>query len=384
MHHHLLVRGGLTASIAALLAFAAEPAAHAQSLASLNYVSPPGVAAAGTACAGAPYTSIQAAVDGTAPGGTVIICKGTYDQSVTVTSLMTLQGLAGSVIDAKGYPYAVGLAASQSVVTGLTVEHATANSKTNAPGDGIITAGFVGGQPVASNDDVIVDDVAVDNEGAGIDLNSTSGSVAAHDVAEGNGDGINLSDDLGKPDAHNDVAGNVTSDNPGGCGIVLAEHTGAGIYDNVVTGNTADDNGLGTPSRPNASSGSGIILAGASKGGGVWGNTIQSNRLAGNGHGGVALHAHVPGLNFSSNVIEDNTIGTNNLRTDESDTSTTGIYLGDASPLEVTVTHNVITHDSIGIFTAGKVTVLGMASNSMVAVANSTSGVPTYLLPKNS
>ncbi|HTW98495.1 MAG TPA: NosD domain-containing protein, partial [Acidimicrobiales bacterium] len=309
----VLIAGGPSALAATLL----MPAAQAQTLPATSYVSPAGATgAADDSCADAAFSSIQAAVDGTASGGTVVVCAGTYDESVTVTKLLTLQGLAGSIIDAKGAPYGIGIAYSQVVVTGLTVEGAVANTKTNAPGDGIITAGFVDGKPVTSNDDVIVSDVTKDNEGAGIDLNSTTGSIAAHDVSDGNGVGINLSNDLGMPDSHNDVAGNVTDDNPGGCGIVLADHTGAGVFDNVIVGNTSEGNGLGTPSRPNASSGSGVILAAASKTGGVWGNTIQSNKLIANGHAGVAVHAHVPGLDFAGNRIVDNTIGTNNERTD--------------------------------------------------------------------
>jgi hypothetical protein len=151
-----------------------------------------------------------------------------------------------------------------------------------------------------------------------------------------------------------------------------------GVFDNVITGNTSNGNGLGTPSRPNASSGSGVILAADGKSGGVWGNTIESNQLSANGHAGVVVHAHAPGLNFSGDEIIDNTIGVNNLRTDYKDTATTGVYLGAASALRITVAGNTIERDAVGVFSAGPVTVLGMASNSLVGVGQPSASVAKF------
>jgi hypothetical protein len=97
------------------------------------------------------------------------------------------------------------------------------------------------------------------------------------------------------PAAHNSLIGNTTNLNPGGCGIALADHTGKGIYGNLVARNVSDGNGLGTPSAEDASSGSGVILAGSV--GGVYDNTITANTFDGNGHAGFDVHAHAPGLN---------------------------------------------------------------------------------------
>jgi parallel beta-helix repeat protein len=360
-------------AVAALGAFAltAAPAAHAIPVLSTTYVSPTATESGdNTSCAAASFTSVQTAVNATAPGGTVIVCKGTYDEYVTVATQLTLEGRPGAVIDAKGDPYAVGLAHNGDIVTGLTVEKATENATEMTPGDGIITAGFVSGTPVASNDDIIVGNIAKDNEGTGIDLNSTTGSIADNNIAEGNGAGINLSNDLGLPDSHNIVSGNVASHNPGGCGIVLADHSGVGVFDNTIIGNTADDNGLGTPSRPSASSGSGVIIAASGKSGGVYNNLIESNRMSGNGHGGVALHGHTKGPKFSGNRIVDNTIGKNNVRTDYKDLKSTGIYLGDAAKVTIKVSDNLFVHDSIGVFTAGPVTVTSKGSNAFHGVAH--------------
>jgi parallel beta-helix repeat protein len=330
-----------------------------------NYVSPHGsVHHSGRSCATARFRSIQAAVSDTAAGGTVIVCRGVYRQSVTITKPLVVQGLRGAVINARGRPYGIGLASPAVEVRGLWIENATINSKKDWPGDGIITAGFVRGKPVAGNQELIIGNRVQNNQGAGIDLNSTSHSLAENNVAEGNGVGINLSDDLGKPDAGNVVRGNTSSRNPGGCGVALAEHTGAGIYGNLVQGNVLDDNGLGTPSRPNASAGSGVILASATKSGGVFNNVIKGNRLAGNGHGGVAMHVHLKGPRFSGNLITGNTIGTNNRRTDAGDLRTTGIYLGSAGPSSITVVNNLIYDNRIGIFAAGPVAVAGVRHNT--------------------
>jgi len=370
---------GAAGALAGGVASASDAAASVSPAWYTNYVSPHGsIHYANRSCATARFRRVQAAVTATAVGGTVIVCRGVYRESVTVTKPLVIQGRRGAVINAKGGPYAIGLAHSYVQVRGLTVENATANSKTGAPGDGIITAGFVNGKPVAANHETIIDNIARNNQGAGIDLNSTSWSQALGNVAHGNSVGINLSNDLGKPDAHNLVRGNIASHNPGGCGIALADHTGAGVYDNLITGNIADYNGLGTPRRPNASSGSGVILAAAGKTGGVWGNVIKGNRMMGNGHGGVALHAHQKGPDFNGNWIIDNAIGKNNLRTDYKDLATTGIYLGSAGKVTITITHNLIYNNRIGIFAAGPVTVRGKYFNLFRRVKRRFVHIPKY------
>jgi parallel beta-helix repeat protein len=378
--NRLVTRGVIAiAGVAAVVAGTGGVAQAIVPASATLYVSPTGtLVGADTSCSTAAYSTVQSAVDAAAAGGTVVVCKGTYAESVTIATMLTLQGQPGAIINAKGLPYAVGIAASHSTVTGLTVEKATADTTTSAPGDGIITAGFVSGNPVASNDDVITGNKAIDNEGSGIDLNSTTGSLAAGNVTEKNGVGINLSNDLGTPASHNVVAGNVASHNPGGCGIVLADHSGVGVFDNVITGNTSNDNGLGTPTRPNASSGSGVILAASGKTGGVYNNIIESNRMSGNGHGGVALHAHTKGPKFSGNVILDNTIGKNNVRTDYKDLKSTGIYLGDAGKVSITITGNLFRHDVVGVFTAGKITVKGKSTNAFRSVTHHFKHIAKY------
>lgn len=330
-----------------------------------SYVSPSGGGSnQDTSCADAGFATIGAAVAAAPAGGTVVVCAGTYTESVTVDRQLTLQGMPGAVIDATGAPYGVGLAASYSTVTGLTVKNAQADEATSAPGDGIVTGGFVNGSPVPSDHDVIVGNVTTANGGSGIDVNSSNSTVVSGNNASDNiGVGINVSDDLGGPSSHNWISGNVTNRNGGGCGIALADHSGAGVFNNVVIGNTSNRNGLSTPTAPDASAGSGIILADPTPNGGVYNNKIEGNRMVQNGHGGFAMHVHAPGPNFSGNVIRDNVIGKNNLRTDAGDKRTTGIYLGDVLKLTITISDNIIKNDQVGVFAAGPITVKGLHSN---------------------
>jgi parallel beta-helix repeat protein len=342
------------------------------------YVSPAGHAGAHDwSCRTAAFSSIQAAVQAAPLHGTVVVCPGVYKTSVTVDRAVNLRGNRGAVVDAKGLPYGIGVAASWVTVSGLTVENAS-DTASGSPADGIITAGFVNGVPKTANHVTITGNTVKDNLGSGIDLNSTSYSVASKNQAFGNGVGINMSDDLGVAASHNRITGNVSNDNPGGCGIALADHTGLGVYDNVIAGNVANDNGLGSPSRPDSSAGSGIILADDGAKGGVYNTLVTGNSFAGNGHAGVAIHAHAPGLKFSGNVFTGNRIGRNNLRTDTSDLKTTGVYLADAGPLTVTVTGNTIYDNYYGIFTAGKVTVKGAKYNRFVHITHRSGSYPTY------
>lgn len=356
----------------------AATATAASARPSTVYVSPFGHwGAPDRSCRSAAFSSIQRAVENAPWGGTVVVCRGTYRTSVTVDRMVNLRGERGAVINAWGKAYGVGVAASWVTVSGLTVENASDMSN-HAPADGIVTAGLVRGSMRAANHVTITGDTVRNNKGSGIDLNSTSYSVASRDQAYNNGVGINMSDDLGIAASHNRITNNVTNNNPGGCGIALADHTGKGIFDNLVAGNVANDNGLGTPSAPNASAGSGIILADPGPGGGVYHNLVTGNRFSGNGHAGVAVHAHAAGLDFSGNVISKNWIGRNNLRTDSHDLRTTGVYLADASPVTIYVFGNTIYNNYYGIFTAGPVTVNSVNANHYFNVNHRLGTFPTY------
>lgn len=332
-------------------------------------------------CRSAQFSQIQDAVDAAPVGGKVVVCRGTYATSVTIDKRLTLQGEPGAVIDATGMPYGVGVGASWSTVRGLTVINSSGTDE-NLPYDGIVTGMLTDTGPVPADHVTIEHNVVRGNQGAGIDLNSTSHSVARDNVAMENGIGVNVADDLGAPATHNLIIGNVTNRNGGGCGIALADHSGLGVIGNVVSWNVSDDNGLSTPTAPDASAGSGVILASPIPGGIVKNNLISFNEFHGNGHGGVVVHQHVPNIpaapaaDFSGNRVLDNIIGANNLQTDTSDLLPTGVYLGSANPLTITVRGNWISDDYYGIFTAGDVTVTG--HNTFRHVTVPVGGVPAY------
>jgi parallel beta-helix repeat protein len=332
----------------------------------------------GNSCAHPDFTSIQTAIEKVALGGTVIVCKGTYPGLVNVDRRVTLSGRPGATIDATGMPYGVGVSASWSTVTGLKVMNASPLDPENGLlADGIVTIALGATGPVAADHVRIVHNEVTGNLGSGIDINSSSYSTASFNYAHDNGVGVNVANDIGRPANHNTISFNVANKNFGGCGIALADHTGVGVSYNTVAHNIADDNGLSTPTAPEASAGSGVILASPVPAGIVKGNVIIGNEFSGNGHGGVVMHAHAPGADFSGNSILFNRIGKNNLRTDENDLKTTGIYLGSLSPQKVKVSGNIIGPDYYGIFTSGPVTVTG-GKNLYVRVTHKRGSAATF------
>ena len=85
------------------------------------YVSPGGRSGnPDTSCRTAAYSSISSAVSAASAGSTVIVCKGTYAESVTVGKRLTLRGQAATV-NATGKPFGIGVIVSHVTVTGFTV-----------------------------------------------------------------------------------------------------------------------------------------------------------------------------------------------------------------------------------------------------------------------
>ncbi|HEV7193707.1 MAG TPA: right-handed parallel beta-helix repeat-containing protein [Jatrophihabitantaceae bacterium] len=386
------VRGlALTAALGAGVAVAVVSAGSAQAAGvhpyqSTVYVSTTGVGTSvDTSCATAGFNSIQTAANWVLPGGTVVVCGGTYNGNVTLLKKMTIWGQNGATLNAHGFAYGIGVGASGTTIKGMTVKNADGGGA-QGPNDGIVTAAFTSHGPVWADNVMITGNVVTGNAGSGIDLNSTQHSLAQGNVATYNGVGINVADDLGRLALYNTVDNNVTDLNGGGCGIALASHTGAGVAGTRVTNNRSDQNGLQTPTAPDASAGSGVILASPVPNGRVSGNLISGNEFDQNGHGGVVVHAHAPGANFTGNVISANRVKVNNVRSDEQDTQFTGIYIGSASPLTITVKDNNIgpglgaldagEADYYGIFTAGPVTLIG--DNTFNGTTKDVGSVPTF------
>jgi parallel beta-helix repeat protein len=373
-----------TALALGVVALAAAPligatAAQASPAPQTVYVSTTGSSkAADRNCDTPAFNSVNKAVGAVATGGTVVVCRGTFHEDVTVAKSLRIDGRSNATIDATNLINGVRITAPHVTVSGLTVK--------NAVGEGIIVdstsfATIVGNTVKSNNTGVrLVNPVKTDypfcqpQNGAANDcgenihlVGSSNNVVQGNSVTDGAG-GILLSDETG-PTSHNTIGGNMVADNHTACGIVLAGHnpkaapggvpasTVAGVFDNKVTGNAISGNGL------QSTGGAGVQMATGAPGGAVYNNTVSLNAINGNGHGGVTVHSHAPGQFLNGNVVTGNQIGTNNINGDlafpAKDTQTTAVVIGTVAPLSIKVSGNVMGPDHFGIFTSGPVTVAG-------------------------
>jgi len=388
--------GGSVLLLAGSLVVASGVAAGGMTL----YVSPSGAAGgAGTSCATAAFSTINAAVAAAAAGDTVVVCAGTYKEDVAVAKALTLSG-QGATIDATGLDNGVKISASNVTVTGFTVENAT--------GEGILAqqpnpvkGPMVGGQQLFTGVPIshvtISRNVIKNNDQGGLPANVTtttypecqaSGNVPG-DCGEGihlwsvanssvtfntvtdNVGGILLTDEFG-PTHGNLIAGNVITDNVYDCGITLPSHslgrdpaTGklmpsfGGVYENVVRNNISSGNG-----------GAGVGIFAPFPGAASYNNVVEGNAISGNGEAGVSLHGHAPGAYIGGNKILNNIIGPNNLTGDHdvsptADLSSTGILVWSAvTPITVTISGNTIFGSWYGIWLGHVVSAPGASAGN--------------------
>lgn len=388
--------GGSVILLAASLAVASGVAASSTTL----YVSPdatPG--GAGTSCATAHYTTIGAAVTAAAAGDTVVVCAGTYTESVTLSKALTLSG-QGATIDATGLDNGVKISASNVTVAGFTVENAT--------GEGILAqqpnpvkGPMVGGQQLFTGAPIthvtITRNIVKNNDqgglpanvatttypeceasgnipgdcGEGIHLWSVANSSVTFNTVTNNVGGILLTDEFG-PTHDNLIAGNVITDNVYDCGITLPSHnlgrdpatgklmpTFGGVYNNTVRNNISTGNG-----------GAGVGMFAPFPGAASYNNVVEGNAISGNGEAGVSLHGHAPGAYIGGNKILDNIIGPNNLAGDhdvspKADLKTTGILVWSAvTPITITISGNTLFGSWYGIWLGHVVSSPGAAARN--------------------
>lgn len=382
------------------------------------FVSPSASAAnAGTSCATATYSTIQAAVDAAPAWATVVVCKGTYNEDVVVSAPLhlrgrgaTVQGSAATSIqcDQLG-PMGPGVAPC---LAGITVRssHVSVDgfTVTGAIGEGILATGTLAGGAIA--DVSITDNHVSGNNTGGIPPSTTSpypqcranGNIpgdcgegihlmgVAHAMVRdnwvgGNEGGILLTDEFG-PTHGNLIADNTVTGNLFDCGITVPGHnpfaldaTGkpqprvAGVYDNVIRGNRITGNGL-------LGEGAGVLFANAGPGTGSYDNLVEDNYIAGNELSGVTMHAHTVGPgqfeDLSGNRVLDNVIGRNNIGSavagpgdgldgpPAQDFHTTGILVFSGTvPVHVTIAGNTISGDHYGVW-------LGVNGNVAASIAN--------------
>jgi len=389
--------GGSVLLLAGSLVVASGVAAGGMTL----YVSPSGASgSAGTSCATAAYSTINAAVTAAAAGDTVVVCAGTYKEDVAVSKALTLSGQA-AIIDATGLDNGVKISASNVTVTGFTVENAT--------GEGILAqqpnpvkGPLVGGTQLYTGVPIthvtITRNTVQNNDqggltpattsyaecqasgnipgdcGEGIHLWSVANSSVLLNTVNGNAGGILLTDEFG-PTHGNLIAGNVITDNAYDCGITLPSHslgrdpatgklmpTFGGVYDNVVRNNIVLDNGI-------KGQGAGVGIFAPGPGTASYDNVIEGNTIAGNGLAGVALHGHAPGAYVGGNQILNNLIGANNLDGDPdttpADMATTGILVWSAAtPITVTISGNTIFGSWYGIWLGHVVSAPGASAHN--------------------
>jgi Protein of unknown function (DUF1565) len=176
------------------------------------------------------FSSISAAVAAVHASGTVVVCRGHYNEDVVVTKRVRLVGRHATVdpshpvLQTNSPLYSLAgnnaftIMATHVKIEGFRAVHAT--------GDGIFAA---------ADRARIAGNWAFYNGATGISLNGSSHSLVKGNVTAGNsGGGITLANDVGGfvPGAtasYDRVIGNVVRGNPFGCGVVLADHLGTTV-----------------------------------------------------------------------------------------------------------------------------------------------------------
>ena len=314
-------------------------------------------------------TTIGTAVSAASAGDTIQVAAGVYKEDVLIKTPVSLLG-AGSgstIIDATGLANGIvvngtGVSGFANVViSGFTVE--------NANQQGILVENAsnvtIWGNQILHNDTALNTSGSTatcpglptalqsgeDQDcGEGLNLTGVDHSVVSNNVIQGNSGGLLLSDDAG-PTFANLISGNLVSNNLEECGITLASHSGMGVYDNTITGNTSSNNGTGL-----GFTGAGVGLFAPGPGDKVYSNLILDNTLTGNGHPGVAIHNHAappgaPAVDLNDNIIIGNTISNNAPDTEDAATpGTTGINIFSNAPVTGTViSENNINQEEVGV-----------------------------------
>jgi Right handed beta helix region len=358
-------------------------------------------------CGSAAFQTVQAAVNAAPAGGKVTVCKGTYHEQVVISKPLSLVG-QHATIDEAGVTPALQVSipglGTQTIFAGVVILSSQVQFRgftvSNALGEGVLAAGLTG---VLSDISITHNAVVHNDLGGGVPAASAYFECAAQgqvpgDCGEGvhfvavaysqisrnyiadNSGGTLLSDDTG-PTHNNLVSGNVITGNASDCGITVPGHNQgalnaagvpqpsvAGVYDNVIRGNTVTDNGT-------KGEGAGVLFANAAAGTASYNNLVEGNYIAGNGLSGVTMHAHTiaPGQfeDLNGNTITGNKIGKNNIDGDTLDSpaspedlKTTGVLVfSGGAPVSVTIARNLIFNNHFGIWLSKPVTAHGLRTN---------------------
>lgn len=251
-------------------------------------------------CPYASHTSIQSAVAAARPGDAVMVCEGTYHETVTVSTddvRVVADGEGAVVVDGqrvrqRGFV----LAGVQGVtIRGFTVRNhlesginLSAGAHQNVVGHNVTSGNGFGIQLAsAGTGNAVVHNVSTDNGLAGISNVSSEGTTIAHNASSHNGrNGIVVARPHGSYEALSvTVAYNHTAAN-GVAGIALVHGGGSTVSHNHLSGNAQD----------------GIILHES------FDNLIEHNRSTANGLDGIGVKDH-PGMPLSAgNIIRHNQV----------------------------------------------------------------------------
>ena len=303
-----------------------------------------------------------------AGGDTVTACESAGTTGMTAKLVVSsAETVSGVVVDAAGCDIGiyVGPGASNAVIEDDTV--------TGANDHGVLVQDVA---DVTVRDNRIVHNGVAKKSGLGEDkaltlLGTTGAVVEGNLVSDNVGDGgISVNDDGGsvpsavptpgadRPALDNVISGNTVVGNLGGCGIVVSAYNPAGgvigneVIDNIVAGTP----GVLPPLSPPVT-GSIVVAADlpatvASR------NTVSGNLVTGSFIAGVIVHSNAPGDRVSGTTIVNNTLAWNDWGHTDGPPTAVGIVVASGSAnastpsvlADTVIAGNRIDHQDIGIW----------------------------------
>lgn len=239
------------------------------------------------------YPTIQAAIDAASPGDVVLVAPGTYTESITLKSGVTVRGSGAdvTVIDGSRVRDAVlAREIAESTITGFTIIGGRLSGIRNDRSSMIIENNIIHGGSTGSvvfdgSDGVslVRNNVITNTRGSGILGIGTPVTIVNNVIIRNGSSGIEF---WGSPIT---VTNNTIANNSGS-GIVLRANTSATITNNVITGNV--DYGICSASQSNIISisyndvwGNGVYYDGVSPGpGDISADPLFVNPAAGDYH----------------------------------------------------------------------------------------------------